>query len=185
VESDTSKLYRGNGLGLSIVKAYTKLWGGKIEVNSKIGSGSEFIVELPYIPTDDETMLEQNQSIMPEKVHNILVVEDEEDNLDYLKLVLRNTKAKLFFARNGEEAVEVCIKNPQIQLILMDLKMPIMDGFEATRLIKKMSPPSVVIAQSAYAFDEDRKRAFDAGCSEFIVKPLTKVKIEQIISSVN
>lgn len=185
VESDSNKLYRGNGLGLSIVKAYVKLWGGQIDVKSKPGSGSEFIVEIPYIPANNEAFQEQALFTQPEKIHNILIVEDEEDNLDYLKLIFRNTKAKLFFARNGEEAVEVCIKNPQIHLVLMDLKMPVMDGFEATRIIKKMSHPSIVIAQSAYAFDEDRKRAMDAGCSDFIVKPLTKNKIEQIISSVN
>lgn len=185
LEGESSKLYRGNGLGLSIVKAYVRLWGGQIAVNSKPGAGSEFVVELPYIQADLGNFYEQGSVPAPEKIHNILIVEDEEDNLDYLKLVFRNTKARLFFARNGEEAVEVCMKNPQIHLVLMDLKMPVMDGFEATRIIKKMSPPSVVIAQSAYAFDEDRKKAMDAGCTDFIVKPLTKNKIGQIISAVN
>ncbi len=181
---DNKKLYRGNGLGLAIVKSYLQLMDGVIEVKSAPESGSEFIVELPWINHYEGQFAGENASF-PDKVFNILIVEDEEDNMDYLKLIFRHAKANLFFARNGEEAVETCIKNPQIHLVLMDLKMPVMDGFEATRLIKKMSPPSVVIAQSAYAFDEDRRKAMDAGCSDFIVKPLTKEKLQKLMAAVN
>jgi two-component system sensor histidine kinase EvgS len=98
-----------------------------------------------------------------------------------LRLILKGSTHELFYARNGEEAVSVVKDKPYIELIFMDLKMPVLDGFEATKRIKQIRPEMLVIAQTAYAYEEDRLKALEAGCDEFITKPITREGIHQLI----
>ena len=104
----------------------------------------------------------------------ILIAEDEETNFIYLNTVLAKTNAKIFGARNGLEAVEAVRENPDINLVLMDIKMPEMNGIEATRIIKSMNKDIVVIAQTAYTMEEDRIMYQRAGCADYLSKPITK-----------
>lgn len=110
------------------------------------------------------------------KKYTILIVEDEEINYIYLEtLICERFKldSAILHARNGKEAIDICKNNPKIDLVLMDLKMPVMDGFEATRLIREFRPDLPVVAETAYSLREDMERALLAGCNDFISKPLS------------
>lgn len=111
---------------------------------------------------------------MKNSMKNILVAEDEEFNFLYIEVLLANENYNLIRAYNGEEAVEIVKTNSQIDLILMDIKMPKMNGFEATKIIKKLKPDLPVVAQSAYSTSNNKNEAFECGCSEFISKPFSK-----------
>ncbi|MDA3953604.1 MAG: response regulator [Bacteroidales bacterium] len=106
------------------------------------------------------------------KNQTLLIVEDDTTNYLYLKEVFDEYFNIILHARNGVEAVNFFTENSDISLILMDLKMPVMDGFEATRQIKKISPNVPIIAQTAYAFNEDKIKALEAGCDDYIAKPI-------------
>ena len=101
-----------------------------------------------------------------------LVVEDEESNFKLIQAVLRKTKAKIIWVTDGKHAVEECMNNDEIDIVLMDIKMPIMDGFEATRQIKKFNKNLPIIAQTAYAMVEDRENSLIAGCNDYVSKPI-------------
>jgi CheY-like chemotaxis protein len=102
----------------------------------------------------------------------ILIVEDDISSAFYLKEVLVDTGAELFFASDGHEAIDICEKNPNIDLVLMDIQLPVMDGYVATHEIKKINPDIVVIAQTAYVLPEEKERAYEAGCDDYITKPI-------------
>jgi FOG: CheY-like receiver len=107
----------------------------------------------------------------------ILVAEDIDLNFLYISELLKPTGAMILHAINGKEALEQCQKEAGIDLVLMDIYMPIMNGYEATRQIKHLRPDLPVIAQTAYALSEDRKRALEAGCDDFIAKPISKEEL--------
>ena len=107
----------------------------------------------------------------------ILIVEDIELNFRYIKELLNPTGAALLRAVHGQEAVDICEANPTIDIVLMDIFMPVMNGYEATRRIKAMRPDLPVIAQTAYAYSEEFKLAMEAGCSDFVSKPLEKITL--------
>jgi CheY-like chemotaxis protein len=102
----------------------------------------------------------------------ILIAEDEKINFLFLKAVFKKTEAKIIWARNGEEVIDICEKEKKIDIVLMDIKMPGIDGYEATRKIKEKYPNITVIAQTAYNLSEDRDRAYEAGCDSFLAKPI-------------
>ncbi len=112
-----------------------------------------------------------NGNIMVENPQ-ILIVEDVESNFLYLNAVLSKIKAHVYWAKNGREAVEIFRSEKQIDLILMDLQMPEMNGYEATRIIKKENPSIPVIAQTAFAMSDDREKALEAGCDDYLAKPI-------------
>ena len=176
--------YEGAGLGLSISKAFVEMLGGTIWVNSKPGKGSKFSFTLPYtIPQ----IQEQGQQAPQDKTANqqsicILIAEDDENNMMYLNAVLEEENSRLFESCNGKEAIELVKQHPEIDLVLMDLKMPEIDGFEATRQIKKIRPTLPVVAQTAYAFAEDKEKARNAGCDEYLSKPIKKQALFEIIN---
>ena len=111
----------------------------------------------------------------------VLVVEDNETSRIYFEAALKKTKANALWAKNGKEAVDFFKKDDQIDLVLMDLNMPVMDGFEATRRIKKINPKVPVIVQSAYILAGEEQRSFEAGCDEFFAKPIRLSSLLEVI----
>ncbi len=174
-DSSTTRRYEGTGLGLTLAKAYTELLGGSIALESKPEKGSIFTVVLPCGPISDAEKVVSpfNFDALPEteKQHLVLIVEDDDANAFFLRSALRISGMEVLEASNGKEAVEICKKTPSIKLILMDLKMPVMDGFAATRHIRLFNKDVIIIAQTAYAFSDDRQKALQAGCNDYMAKP--------------
>jgi len=102
----------------------------------------------------------------------VLIAEDVDDNFLFLKTFLRKTKIKVLWAKDGREVIDICRDNDDIDIVLMDIRMPFIDGYEATRKIKKFRPDLPVIAQTAYALNSDYQKVFDSGCDEYITKPI-------------
>lgn len=174
----------GLGLGLSIVKGNTELLNGKIRLESEKGKGATFFVEIPYQPVEPELvlMLEKATESSPERI-TILVTEDEEVNYQYLEILLKKYQPgmKVLHAISGKEAIDLCKKYPEIKLVLMDLKMPGMNGLEATRLLKKQNPDLTVVAQTAYTSLENQEEAKTAGCVAFLRKPTRKLDLFKVL----
>jgi PAS domain S-box-containing protein len=178
VESTIARKYEGTGLGLPISKAYVELLGGKIWLKSEPGKGSVFYFTLPYIHTGATDISGSNGLFLKREKSNgdktILIAEDEENNYMLLVKLLSSAKIKLLHAKNGKEAVDFCESVKDIDLILMDIKMPVMDGYSATQEIRKIYPDLPVIALTAYAFEADREKAISCGCNEYLSKPVKK-----------
>jgi len=176
VELSSARKYGGTGLGLSISKAYIEKMGGKIWVDSKIMEGSTFVFVLPlkFAKNNQEKPLNEFVDIdridWSDKV--VLVAEDEAINYKFFEEILEETRVNLIWAVNGQEAVEHCMVNDSIDLVLMDLKMPVLNGYDATEQIKKLKPDLPIIAQTAYALIGDESKAIKAGCDDYIHKPI-------------
>ncbi len=112
----------------------------------------------------------------------VLIVEDDETNLIYLQLVLKDLNIELLKAVNGQAAVETFEQNKDIVLILMDIRLPGMDGYEATSMIRKMNKDVVIIAQTAYAFSSDKDKAIESGCNDYVSKPIRR---EELLKKIN
>ena len=180
-------VYEGSGLGLAISNAYSEMLGGTLRVESEVGVGSIFYFTIPYKVSKKTILRKEESSVDTElkiKKLKILIADDEETAELYLTLVLSKYNKEFFIARKGEQAVESCRNNPDIDLVLMDIRMPDMDGYEATRLIRKFNKDVVIIAQTAFGLIGDREKAIEAGCNEYISKPIKKnellEKIERI-----
>jgi signal transduction histidine kinase/CheY-like chemotaxis protein len=187
IEPADKKIYGGNGLGLSISKVLVEKLGGTIIVNSELGIGSTFIFTLPH-QKEEEKNVSPASKARPDQLINwkektILIVEDEKNNHAYIKELLSSTEVAVLDAWDGEEAVEQAKNHTEISLVLMDIKMPKMDGYEATRLIKKNRPILPVIAQTAYSLSQDRKKALEAGCDNYISKPINKDRFIEVLTS--
>jgi signal transduction histidine kinase/AmiR/NasT family two-component response regulator len=180
LETGHIREYGGNGLGLSITQKLVELLNGKIHVKSKVGAGTTFIVELP---------IEQAKFVKPRKSKSkfnwqgkhILLVDDISANLEYLDILLHRTKVETHLAVNGLKAVEAMDHNPRMDLVLMDVKMPIMDGYQATRIIKQKYPNTKVIIQTAFTEGVDKDMAFETGCDGFIQKPIKAAELLHLI----
>lgn len=179
------KIYGGSGLGLAISKAYLDLMGGRIWVESEEGKGSNFYFTIPNRPLiisqkdDDVSNIEPTLSFKSKK--RILVAEDEESNFALIEEYLSDLNIEIVRAEDGEEAIEICELQQPIDLILMDIKMPRKDGLEATMAIKKKYPTIPIIAQTAYALEEDRTKILQAGCDDYVSKPLSRERLIQVI----
>jgi PAS domain S-box-containing protein len=177
VETGSTRSYGGNGLGLSISKALVEKLGGTITVKSEPLKGSSFSFTIPYIRCVTPSPIKE---IAEEEIKNnhwdrftILVAEDEMFNYSYIEEILNQTNVQILHAWDGKEAVDIVRRHPEISLVLMDIKMPEMDGYTATRLIKKMRPRLPVIAQTAYAMSENRENDSQAGFDHYISKPVS------------
>jgi signal transduction histidine kinase len=175
-DSSSSRGYEGSGLGLSVAKGYVELLGGKIWLESELGKGSTFYFSLPLQSDENEivTIIQEKELKTTNGLNTILVAEDDAINYFLLKMILKNDNLILLHAENGKEALDMCKENASIQLILMDLKMPVMNGFEATQEKKKLRNDLPIIALTAYTENEVRQQAMQAGCNDFITKPVNK-----------
>jgi PAS domain S-box-containing protein len=193
VEMDSDRRFSGSGLGLSISQAYVELLGGKIWLISEPGKGSEFFFTIPYKKADVGSsigILEKKQpTVESEKPKTILIAEDEDLNFLLLEKLLTGANFRIIRAVNGREAVEVCKSNPRIDLVMMDLRMPVVNGYDATKQIKEFCPDLPVLVQTAYVNDADRNKIFECGCSDVVSKPIEQeillFKIRQLIVKVN
>lgn len=174
VDNNPHKSEEGNGLGLAICKAIIELMNGKIWVESKLMEGSTFYFSLPFEFT---TRTENNgqkfkNSPIHEKDLTVLIVED--DNMSYILLreMLAQNNINHLYAENGKVAVSMVHDNPLISAILMDMKMPVMGGLEATKRIREFNPDIPIIAQTAYSSEEDKRMIMSAGCNDVISKPI-------------
>ncbi|MEI7492026.1 MAG: ATP-binding protein [Bacteroidota bacterium] len=187
-EIKPSGKFGGTGLGLSISKSYAEMLGGSAWVESEPGKGSRFFVSVPYVPgfaareegsdQKDDGRIEAVQSFHGK---TILLVDDLDDNALFINHILRNTRVMVMRAKNGKESIEFIAQHPGISLVLMDIKMPDMDGYEATRKIKSIRPLLPVIATTAYALAGDREKCLAAGCDDYLCKPISKEKLLVII----
>jgi signal transduction histidine kinase/CheY-like chemotaxis protein len=188
VQADiTDKMARqGAGLGLSIAKAYVELLGGKIWVESEEGTGSTFYFTLPYNPEPGENQdlgkiaLRRDEMAQIKKL-KIIIAEDDETSEKLVSITVNEFSREVIAARTGSEAVEFCRTNPDTDLILMDIQMPEMNGYEATRQIRQFNRDIVIIAQTAFGLTGDREKAIEAGCNDYIRKPVNKDELLSII----
>jgi signal transduction histidine kinase/CheY-like chemotaxis protein len=174
-----TKLYRGTGLGLSIALKLTQLLKGEIRVESELNVGTAFYLSFPLSKVvfdgiiHEKKQRDQSLDFLSGKV--ILIVEDVEFNYRYLEIIIcKNQDVKILWAKNGLEAVDLCRKNPDINIVLMDIQLPEMNGMDATILIKSENKNLPVIAETAYATPDNIRAILDAGCDDIVIKPINK-----------
>lgn len=185
VDSDISIKVGGLGLGLAISKAYVDLLGGSISLDSKVGEGSTFYFSIPleYSKVEHITVKPiNNVDIVKSEEETILIAEDDNINFLLFQKMMQHKNYKIIRAVNGQEAVDICINNPNIDLVLMDIKMPIMTGFEALEQIRPIRPILPIIAQTAYSSSDDKIKIEEAGFNGYITKPLNRDTLFELIN---
>jgi CheY-like chemotaxis protein len=169
-----TRKYEGNGLGLTIARGFIELLNGKIWFTSEKGKGSEFYFSLPYKNEEEDVKVRKQEGETENKIRTILVAEDDDANFMLLKAILNMPFLNILHAENGLQTIDLALFHPEIELILMDIKMPEVDGFEATSQIKCFRPDLPIIALTAYSNSEDKEMAFKSGCDDFLTKPIRR-----------
>jgi PAS domain S-box-containing protein len=181
-----SRVFEGSGLGLSISRSYSEMLGGTIRLESKEGVGTTFFVSLPATETrTTQKLTEERVSEISTSAQSlkILIAEDDPVSVELLKIFLKDYCQNFMVAENGKIAIEIVKKHTDIDLILMDVKMPLIDGFDATKRIRTFNTDVKIIAQTAFAQEQDMVKALKAGCNNFISKPIKKHKLIELVQS--
>jgi signal transduction histidine kinase/CheY-like chemotaxis protein len=186
-DNSNSRSYEGAGLGLSIARAYVHMLGGRIWVETELGKGSIFRFSIPWIKKAPPSSYNKIQPLIEtarsEKALKILVTEDEPVNLEFLQVILSKAGYQVISATTGAESIAILRNNPDIDLVVMDIRLPGMDGYETTSEIRKWNRTIPVIALTAHAFEGDREKAMEAGCSYYLTKPVGKKELLRVIES--
>jgi len=176
---------QGVGLGLSISRAYIEMLGGRIWVESKKGKGSKFYFTIPIESIGSEETEEENKSKIINKFNplnlKILLAEDDKTSSNFISIILSDYSKEIIKVKTGKETIETCRLNPDIDLILMDIQMPEINGYEATKQIRQFNKEVIIIAQTAYGLISDREKALEAGCNDYIAKPIKKEKLIELL----
>jgi len=186
-DSSHSSRFEGSGLGLSISKNYVHMLQGKIHIESEPEIGSTFQVTLPnlidlFAGEKDEKIINGFEIYpMPQNL-KILIAEDDKASLFILKYIIRDIAKEILHAKNGLEAIDMARKNADLDLILMDSKMPELEGLEAVKEIRTFNPRILIIAQTAHVYENYRSVALAAGCNDYIEKPVKKAKLLEMIA---
>jgi PAS domain S-box-containing protein len=181
--------FEGLGIGLTLAKEVVERMGGKISVQSEKGIGSEFSFSIPYRPAGStrgklkEILKEQVLTNINWSARKCLLVDDNKDVLIYLKRILLDTGIIVIMARSGPEALEIISTTPDIDVVLLDMQMPEMNGIEATKLIRKIRKDLPIIAQTAFIFEDDKDIILEAGCDACLIKPIRKEHLLTVMSS--
>ncbi|MCO5263485.1 MAG: response regulator, partial [Lentimicrobium sp.] len=177
LDSGISRQYGGVGLGLPISQGLASLFGERIQIDSVPGQGTTFRFRIPLKLNNPESAgsvpVREIRKIYNWKDKTILMVEDDPVNMRFLTVLLTRTEADLLYASDGREAIELITRN-EVDLVLMDMQLPLMNGYEATRRIREIKPDLPVIAQTANVMAEDRDECLEAGCNDYIPKPIDK-----------
>lgn len=187
LEETQTRQYGGSGLGLTISKGIIELLGGKIWVESELQKGASFYFTLPFEEGDETDIQPQDKTEFDISNYNwknkvILIAEDEDVNFKFIETLLNETQAQVLHAENGLQVIDLIKSINKIDLILMDIKMPVMNGYEATREVKKINPNIPVIAQTAFSMQNDKQKCIDAGCDDYVAKP---IEIESLIQTID
>lgn len=181
---DTEKIYGGTGLGLSIAKACAELLNGKIYFESYKGKGTTFYFTIEHIkgkaPAENEQQ-KQTESKIAFKGEKVLVAEDDDLNYEYLAELLKRHNLSVIRTKTGKETIKRVLENEDIQLLLLDIQMPEGNGWEVAESLRKQKADIPIIAQSAYAFKGDKKKSLEAGCNDYIAKPIEPDKMFRLI----
>lgn len=186
IDDKLTRNYGGTGLGLAVAKGNIELLGGETWVESETYKGTTFFVSLPYTPVYKETPRKEEVCNIPSDaaIHFVLVAEDEDINFMFIEEALKGITMSLSLLRanNGKEALDIFKTRNDISLVLMDIKMPVMDGYAALNEIRKIRPEVPVIAQTAYAFFSDKTKALKSGFNDYISKPIKKEILVKLVN---
>ena len=183
-DNESSRVYEGSGLGLAISKAYVEMLKGEIWLESEEGVGTHFYFSHPYQIKENhkKNIANLSKANTEKKALKVLIAEDEKFAVDFLSIILKDYCKEILIAKTGLEAVEMCRKNSDLDLIMMDIRLPEISGFEATKRIRKFNKDVFILAQTAFALAGDEEKCKAMGCDDYITKPIKKEKLFKIIS---
>ncbi len=187
VQADVSdsRAFQGAGLGLAITKAFVEMLGGRIWFESEEQSGSTFYFNIPNAVSKNKIIINENNqeklTISSVKKLKVLVAEDDDASDLFITILLKSINCDVLHTKTGAGAVDICRKNPDLDFILMDIKMPEMNGYEATKEIRRFNNDVVIIAQTAHALAGDKEKAIQAGCNYYLSKPLNQTLLIDLI----